>query len=133
MRHGSRRRLSRTCNRSGYAERLPELARPEIPLKRTPMKLFFVALLLASASLVCAADLSTLKTELIKADKDFCALSVKEGPSAAFLANLALNGTLLATSGDLQGEAAIKDIYGNFPKSANLRWTPVFADVAASG
>jgi ketosteroid isomerase-like protein len=98
------------------------------------MKIFIrVVLFLACVSFLRAADLAALKAELIKADTDFCALAAKDGASAAFLANIDQNGSLLVFGQDFHGAAAVKELYADFPKEAVLRWKPLLAEVATSG
>ncbi|MFZ1055158.1 MAG: nuclear transport factor 2 family protein [Opitutaceae bacterium] len=71
------------------------------------------------------------RAEILAADKAFCALSVKEGPKAAFLAYLAGDGKLL--NEEPVGAEAVNSLYRQLPATAKLSWEASFVDVAASG
>ena len=97
------------------------------------MKTFFCFAMLLLTSLVHAAGREALKAELIKAEADFCAQAGKEGIPAAFLANIAPDGVLLAAGYEKRGAAVVKEQYAEATPGVTLTWKPEVVDVAASG
>jgi ketosteroid isomerase-like protein len=71
------------------------------------------------------------KSDIIAADKAFCALSLKSGPEAAFLEYGAPDVKLLSEV--RQGKDGVVNMLMQFPATATLSWEPAFADVSSSG
>lgn len=71
------------------------------------------------------------KAEILAADKAFSAMSAKEGPKAAFLANIAADAKLLNDT--RVGADAVRAKFTQYPAKATLTWEPSFVDVGASG
>jgi len=73
--------------------------------------------------------------ELLSADSAFSALSVAQGAKAAFVAFAADHAVLLGQGGTpiTHGRDAIGAVFAEFPADAVLEWTPVAANIAASG
>lgn len=72
------------------------------------------------------------KAELVAADKAFCAMSVREGPKAAYLYYITTDGKLQASDTRI-GADAVGTTFMQLPPAARLSWEPSFVDVAASG
>jgi ketosteroid isomerase-like protein len=71
------------------------------------------------------------KQEVLAADKAFNDASVKDGPKAAFLRAISMDGKLLNDS--RSGADAVNATYAQWPANATLKWEPSFVDVSASG
>lgn len=97
------------------------------------MKSFFCFAILVVTSLAYAADREALKAELVKAETDFCAQAAKEGIPAAFLANIAPDGVLLAAGYEKRGATVVNEQYSENTPGVTLSWKPQIVDVAASG
>ena len=97
------------------------------------MKSFLCLALLSVTSLASAVDRDALKSELIKAEADFCARAATDGIPAAFLANIAPEGVLLNAGYEKRGQAVVHDQYPENKPGVVLSWKPEIVDVAASG
>jgi ketosteroid isomerase-like protein len=75
------------------------------------------------------------KGQLMKADRDFSALSLREGMHRAFLEYVADSGVMLRDkSYPLEGRKAIADIFaGRSDTSFILTWEPVYEKIASGG
>jgi ketosteroid isomerase-like protein len=73
--------------------------------------------------------------QLLKADRDFSALSVREGMHKAFLEYVADSGVILRdNSYPLEGRKAISDLFaGRSDSSFILTWEPAYEKIALSG
>lgn len=73
--------------------------------------------------------------QLLLADRDFSALSVKEGMNKAFLEYVADSGVILRDkSYPLKGPKAISELFaGRSDSSFVLTWEPVYERIASSG
>ena len=73
--------------------------------------------------------------QLMKADRDFSALSVREGMHKAFLEFVADSGVILRdNSYPIEGRKAIEDLFaGRIDSTFILTWEPVYEKVALSG
>jgi ketosteroid isomerase-like protein len=73
--------------------------------------------------------------QLMKTDRDFSELSVKEGMHKAFLEYVADSGVMLRDkSYPLAGRQAIADLFaGRSDTSFTLNWEPVYEKIASSG
>lgn len=78
------------------------------------------------------SDTGRFKSEIIAADKAFCASSIKEGPKAAFLRVIARDCKLLGED-TRSGADAVNNSFLQLPASTTLTWEPAFVDVGASG
>ena len=72
------------------------------------------------------------KAQIIAADKAFSALSVKQGPKAAFLAYVVNDAKMLSEDTHL-GTEAVENMFMHIPKTVTLSWEPSAAEVASSG
>jgi ketosteroid isomerase-like protein len=79
----------------------------------------------------CSQSSNDAKSEILAADKAFCAKSVKDGAQAAFVEFCAGDAKLL--SSPKQGRSAVLEAFRDLPKTASLTWDTAFVDVAASG
>jgi len=79
-------------------------------------------------------DISIEKERMIKTDREFSRMSVKEGAPVAFDAYMAENAIMLRNgTGPLTGRDAINKNFENFPKNATLKWKPIMAEISQSG
>jgi ketosteroid isomerase-like protein len=78
-----------------------------------------------------ASSPENYKQEILAADKAFEAASLKDGPSAAFLANITMDGKLLSDT--RTGADAVRATFVQFPPTATLTWEPSFVDVSSAG
>ena len=92
---------------------------------------FALAALLVVAAGCSRPSVDDAKSEILAADKAFCATSVKDGPQAAFEEYCASDAKLL--SSPKVGRSAIIEAFRDLPKTASLTWDPASVDVAASG
>ena len=69
--------------------------------------------------------------QLIAADKEFSALSAKEGPKAAYTDMLTMDAKLLNQY--RIGSGGIQDMFLQLPSDAKLTWEPAFVDISSSG
>jgi ketosteroid isomerase-like protein len=89
---------------------------------------------LAAASTPAPVDLDAVKRELIAVDTAFSDHSVRHGMAAAFDAYVAEDAVKFERDvGVIKGRAAINASHKDVPRDFLLTWTPLFADVAASG
>jgi ketosteroid isomerase-like protein len=73
--------------------------------------------------------------EILKADRDFSALSAEQGMKKAFLSFAHDSVVMLRDNGmPIVGKGALESHYQNFTDSTfTLIWEPLFADIAFSG
>jgi ketosteroid isomerase-like protein len=94
----------------------------------------FIAILFLINS--CYNNVKTTDTgSLLKADREFSAMSVKEGMHKAFLSFFADSGVMLRNDNyPLMGKPALAEIFTKRSDSTFvLSWEPVFEKIAASG
>lgn len=97
---------------------------------------FFVFMATLILIISCTKSLKTPESgELMKADRDFSALSVKEGMHRAFLEFIADSGVLMRDKAyPLVGKAALGSLFSKgSDTSFVLTWEPAFEKIAASG
>lgn len=97
---------------------------------------FFVFMATLIVIISCTKSVKTPETgQLMKADRDFSALSVKVGMHKAFLEFIADSGILLRDkSYPLVGKTALADLFTKgTDTSFVLTWEPAYEKIAASG
>ena len=97
---------------------------------------FFVFMATLIVIISCTKSVKTPETgQLMKADRDFSALSVKEGMHKAFLEFIADSGILLRDKAyPLVGKSALADLFSKgSDTSFVLTWEPAFEKIAAGG
>lgn len=97
---------------------------------------FFVFIAILFLIISCTKSGNSQKAgQLMQADRDFSALSVKEGMYKAFLEYVADSGVMLRdNSFPLAGRQAIADLFaGRSDTSFTLTWDPVYEKIALSG
>ena len=97
---------------------------------------FFVFMATLILIISCTKSLKTPESgELMKTDRDFSALSVKEGMHRAFLEFIADSGVLMRDKAyPLVGKAALASLFSKgSDTSFVLTWEPAFEKIAASG
>jgi ketosteroid isomerase-like protein len=93
-----------------------------------PASLALTSVLLAGCSM---SGPEKFRSEILAADKAFCAKSVRDGPKAAFMAFIATGGKVLSET--KVGPDAVNNMFLQLPPTATLTWEPAFVDVSASG
>jgi ketosteroid isomerase-like protein len=97
---------------------------------------FFVFMATLILIISCTKSLKTPESgELMKTDRDFSTLSVKEGMHRAFLEFIADSGVLMRDKAyPLVGKAALASLFSKgSDTSFVLTWEPAFETIAASG
>lgn len=100
------------------------------------MKTTLVGCLLLLGALVARAepDAAALKASLIQTEADFCARARQDGIPAAFAAYAADSAVFFDVDPSAhRGPAAVRLRFAGIDPAAVLTWTPVEAEVAASG
>jgi ketosteroid isomerase-like protein len=97
--------------------------------------LFVIILLLAGIFSCKKGGGNTNSDVLLQADRDFSALSEKEGMFTAFLTFIADDGVILRDNAyPAKGKNTLRDYYaGKSDTSSLLTWKPVYADLSAGG
>jgi ketosteroid isomerase-like protein len=101
----------------------------------SPFRLFIVALVVLIIGLQgCAPDQrEVFKDQLLETDRQFSAMSQREGIGPAFLQYMDDHATIYREGAlPYTGREALTGLYAK-PSSAQLSWKPTFADCAASG
>ena len=95
------------------------------------LRAFPIALLLACA---CATTRSGVEAELLRVDREFCALAQRVSIGEAFRTYLAEDGTSMPEGQPfLHGRDAVARSWAEAPAEDKLSWTPQFARAASSG
>jgi ketosteroid isomerase-like protein len=97
---------------------------------------FFVIIAILFLIISCTKSVNSPKPgQLMQADRDFSALSVKVGMHKAFMEYVADSGVMLRDkSYPLVGKQAIANIFaGRSDTSFTLTWEPVYEKIASSG
>lgn len=97
---------------------------------------FFVFIAILILIISCIKSVNKPETgQLLKADRDFSALSVREGMHKAFLAFVADSGVLLRDKAwPVVGRNALADLLSrSSDTSFVLTWEPAYEKIAASG
>jgi len=98
--------------------------------------LFFVFTAILFLIISCTKTVKTSGAgQLLKADRDFSALSEREGMHKAFLTFIADSGVILRDNNwPLRGKNALATLYaGRSDTSFVLTWEPAFEKIAAGG
>ena len=102
-------------------------------------KLGILVLLMAGIMSACSQEandeqVSEWKDEIIKTEKEFSDMAVREGISKAFLAFAAEDAVLKRGNNLIIGRDAIKDRFtGQNLDGSKLEWMPDFVDVSKAG
>ena len=98
--------------------------------------MLFVIITISTAIFSCKKGGGNTNSDvLLQADRDFSALSEKEGMFTAFLAFIADDGVILRDNAyPAKGKSTLRDYYaGKSDTSTVLTWEPVYADISAGG
>jgi ketosteroid isomerase-like protein len=98
--------------------------------------IFFVFIAILFLTISCAKSAKqSYAGQLMKADRDFSALSQKEGMHKAFLAFIADSGVILRDNAwPLRGRSALAELYSKGSDSSFvLIWEPAFENISAGG
>lgn len=102
-------------------------------MKTACLYLFFLVLVFACAEQ--RGDLDAAKENLMEVDREFAAMSLKQGQAEAFLQFMADDVVIYPQQGfPVEGRKAFEEITRSVPSSeGTLEWEPYYADVATSG
>ncbi|GAB4332474.1 MAG: hypothetical protein OHK0038_08220 [Flammeovirgaceae bacterium] len=99
------------------------------------MKKYLLLFLSFIGLVACQQDVEKTKTELLKIDSEFSALSAEKGMNEAFKTYLAEDGVMLRPNmNPIEGkQTIIQKLLSTPDTSFMLTWKPSFADVSSSG
>lgn len=98
--------------------------------------MFFVIIMILFMNLSCSSRVQNSgEGVLIKTDRDFSDMSVKEGMFSAFLFYIAEDGVILRdNSYPAKGKETLREYYsGKSDSSFTLSWEPVFEKISTGG
>jgi ketosteroid isomerase-like protein len=79
-------------------------------------------------------DRTALEAQLLETDRAFSRMSAAQGMTAAFMAYVAEDATMLPIYQDMvRGRNAIRELMADGSEGVTLTWQPVQAEVTASG
>jgi ketosteroid isomerase-like protein len=89
----------------------------------------------SNSSAMKTLNLDSMKKDVMQADIDFSSMSASKGRNAAFLTYMDKNCVMLRPNSlPIKGRDTVSKIFASRPDTGfTLTWTPLYADVAASG